>query len=97
MLEELAKHDQLQAITADYEAVKQRTEEQDAAERYKELVRNAELEQKRIDYKTTRAKGKAVRKKLEFDDDAFRAGLMAKAKYVNQLTDYPQNTENLLK
>lgn len=90
LLDELAKHDQLQAITADYDTVKQRADEQEKAEQHKELVRNAELEQKRIDYKVTRARGKAVRKKLEFDEDALRAGLLAKAKYVNQLTDYPQ-------
>lgn len=85
--DEFEKHDCIEAILANYEEVKLRTEENDRAEEQADFERNLELENKRLDAKKTAARAKAEKKGLPFDEDDYTARFVRKSRFLCQLDE----------
>lgn len=83
--QEIEKHDCLQEIVSNYDAVKQKVDRLAATEHRQSLERNAEIERNRIHNKVEKAKAAAIKKGTAFDEEAFKSECLAKAYYINQL------------
>ncbi len=86
--EEISKHkEDIETILLRFEEAKVRTEEAQTKEGVAEMLRNLELEDKRIKERTARAKQKAERKGMPFDEQSYVAEQKRKCQYYRHFVD----------
>lgn len=84
VLDEISKHNDIKAITSQYDEVLVRTEINKKREEAAEISRNIELEEKKLHIKLDKAKTKAAKIGVFLDEQQFIADYKSKSIYLNK-------------